>query len=635
MLKIKFFGIPQLTLGAEFLNLSLNSRDLALFAYLCVTRQPHSRSMLADLLWYDLSEQDAKNNLRYLLRNLKKEVGDYLLVDGQSVAFNQDLPHWCDATVFMTQLVPNASSMLAQTEPTLLQGVLDLYTGELLAGLQIQDALNFERWLLDQRRQLHDLLVYGVQLSAQQYLDHGEYEAGLALNQYLLTLEPWREEAHRQRMLLLAANGQRSAALMQYELCCQILEEELDAPPMDETTSLYLQIKSGQWFLGQKAIERHRNQRVAVLPYPSPPAHDVNAALRQPTAAARPASTAQVDLGSMPGADHFVGRQQELALLQQWVNAEDCRLVALLGLGGQGKSALAARFVQDQFSSAQNKQTPPTTAQTRSVIWRSLARRPSCMEILQDWVHQLTQQPRAELSANFDRLVTTLFAVLEERRCLFVLDGVEAVLQYDPREGRSEAEAYERLFQLFSKRRHRGCLLLTSRVRPMALTHLAQRNHQIHSLELAGLAVADGAALLAMHGIDTVPPVYQQLHQHYAGHPQLLSEAADLIYDLFDGDVNTFLAEEVYFMGNIGKTLAQQVAQCSPMERQVLQVLAEMGQALCRQQIWQQLSVAINKQECYQALRNLQHAYLLEQEEGQFKLPHVLARYLAERQQFP
>src|SRR5690606_30378194 len=68
-----------------------------------------------------------------------------------------------------------------------------------------------------------------------------------------LTLEPWREEAHRQLMTALALNNERSAALAQYESCRRLLAEELGVGPDAETTTLYEQIKAGKLRRGSTA----------------------------------------------------------------------------------------------------------------------------------------------------------------------------------------------------------------------------------------------------------------------------------------------------------------------------------------------------------------------------------------------
>ena len=75
------------------------------------------------------------------------------------------------------------------------------------------------------------------------YTQQAEWAEGIAAIRRMLALEPWREEAHRQLMLLLAHDGQRSAALAQFETFRQILEEELGVEPSEETKKVYERIR--------------------------------------------------------------------------------------------------------------------------------------------------------------------------------------------------------------------------------------------------------------------------------------------------------------------------------------------------------------------------------------------------------
>ncbi len=54
----------------------------------------------------------------------------------------------------------------------------------------------------------------------------------------------------------------------------------------------------------------------------------------------------QPDWGSAIDASLFCGRREELVNLKQWLLAEQCRLVLLLGIGGIGKRTLAAKLVR-------------------------------------------------------------------------------------------------------------------------------------------------------------------------------------------------------------------------------------------------------------------------------------------------
>jgi transcriptional regulator with XRE-family HTH domain len=53
------------------------------------------------------------------------------------------------------------------------------------------------------------------------------------------------------------------------------------------------------------------------------------------------------DWGEAPAALDFVGRAAELTTLRGWLLEEHSRLVVVLGMGGVGKTALAARLAQD------------------------------------------------------------------------------------------------------------------------------------------------------------------------------------------------------------------------------------------------------------------------------------------------
>ena len=76
------------------------------------------------------------------------------------------------------------------------------------------------------------------------------------------------------------------------------------------------------------------------------------------------------DWGQAPDTMGFVGRADELALLGHWVLEERCRLVALVGMGGIGKTSLAARLAEDVAPSFER------------LYWRSLRDAPPASEWL-------------------------------------------------------------------------------------------------------------------------------------------------------------------------------------------------------------------------------------------------------------
>ncbi len=148
MLKVVFFGVPQIYHNHNARTGMLTKRSLALFAYLVITNQPQDRGQLADLLWADIGEQQARQNLRYVLYELRKLLGDYLLITRDTLTFAQQRPCWIDASVFTAHLAQET----AVADPALRQSVLQLYQGEFLHGFSIQNAPGFEDWLVQQRQ---------------------------------------------------------------------------------------------------------------------------------------------------------------------------------------------------------------------------------------------------------------------------------------------------------------------------------------------------------------------------------------------------------------------------------------------------------------------------------------------------
>ena len=240
-------GPLQITLDGEPLTTLKSDKVRALLAHLALEAdRPHRREKLAGLLWPEQPEQDARTNLRHALSNLRKAIDNqkaeppFLLVSRQTIQFNTASDAWVDVTAFIQTLETPA--------PTVhdLEQAVDLYQGEFLEGFSIGDSAIFDEWVTLKREQLRRQASATLQRLIAYHEANEEYETALTYAWRQLDLEPWQEEGHRQVMHLLALNGQRGAALAQYEACRQLLVEELGVKPTPETAALHKRILAGE-----------------------------------------------------------------------------------------------------------------------------------------------------------------------------------------------------------------------------------------------------------------------------------------------------------------------------------------------------------------------------------------------------
>ena len=246
-LRLSLLGNPRLRRDVAVTDLG-SSKALALLAFLAVTGRPHLRSVLTGLLWADMPEPAARNNLSKALTLLRKMVGEHLSIDRREVAFDRSSPYWLDVERFQALVNrPAAATMSIETSIERLEEAVKLYRGDFLEGFYVREAPAFEEWVLTQRALVREVALGALQTLTTHHARRGPegHVEALGHARRVLSLEPWREESHRQVMLLLAKSGQRGAALAQYETCRRTLAEELGVEPGSGTQALYERIRDG------------------------------------------------------------------------------------------------------------------------------------------------------------------------------------------------------------------------------------------------------------------------------------------------------------------------------------------------------------------------------------------------------
>lgn len=311
----------------------------------------------------------------------------------------------------------------------------------------------------------------------------------------------------------------------------------------------------------------------------------------------------RTDWGEAPDVSQFCGRSAQLATLDEWV-MQRCRLVAIVGMGGMGKTSLVTRFAQQLAD----------TEQFEVIVWRSLRQAPPLKELLTELISAIA--PGQSLPLRLDATMRLLLEQLRDRRCLLILDNVEAVLQGRELAGtyRPGYQDYGWLFQQLGGGRHQSSVLLTSREIPAEVSIQAGPTAAVRLLRLGQLSVEEGESILVAKGlkIQTEQLQVQKLIERYQGNPLALEIVATPIKELFNSNVAAFLAQETLLFKDICDLLDRQFDRLSDLERQVMYWLAINREAVTAAQLQADLLPSISLVELRNALISLDGRSLIE-----------------------
>ena len=334
-----------------------------------------------------------------------------------------------------------------------------------------------------------------------------------------------------------------------------------------------------------------------------------------------PGDGVPIDWGEAPDVSQFFGRDEELARLQQWVAGDRCRLVAVLGLGGIGKTALATRLAQglaDQFE---------------VVIWRSLRNAPPLEDILGGCLQVLADQPEQPMSARLQANIARLLRHFRARRCLLVLDNAEALLRDGAGAGSFQPGygAYADLLRQLGEVEHQSCLVLTSREKPTVLAGLTGAGGPVRQLELGGLALPVGRALLQSQHLIGDEAAWRRLTERYSGNPLALKLVSEAIREVYAGQIADFLAEEAGVFGDIRTLLDQQFARLSAVEQEILFWLAIEREPVSREVLWANFVGLRSGPALIEAMQSLRRRFWVERSAAGFTLQNVVLEYTTGR----
>lgn len=323
------------------------------------------------------------------------------------------------------------------------------------------------------------------------------------------------------------------------------------------------------------------------------------------------------DWGEAPNIQTFYGRIEEIAKLEQWIMGDRCHLIAICGMGGIGKTALAVRLVENIQS------------QFDCFIWRSLRGAQPTTQLISDLLQFLNHSQQTGAS------ISELLEVLRQKRCLVVLDDFEATLQDGELVGayRQGCEGYSDLLQRVGSERHQSSVILIGREQPKEISMHQGDDQPIRYYKVNGLQRQGAFELLRSRGFTGSENGLEALVQQYRGNPSALRIVAGTIQELFNGNVSEFLKQTALALGDVLRTLLyQQFERLSKLEKDVLYWLAIKHRPVSLSTLRAEVTMQASGSELIDALESLRWRSLIEKgsENGEvmFLLEPVVMKYV-------
>ncbi|MCC5641639.1 tetratricopeptide repeat protein [Nostoc sp. CHAB 5824] len=220
---------------------------------------------------------------------------------------------------------------------------------------------------------------------------------------------------------------------------------------------------------------------------------------------------------------YWQGRKTEIAQIQQWLTDKNTFLIGIEGIGGTGKSMLAAK-IYDEIEGFPKR------------FWGDV----SYGAGFSDLARQVLSEFGFPVPEQEAQLVEALVKCLQSGQYLLIIDNLESLLQPD-RQWRSQF--YSDFFKAWVEYGGNSKVIVTSRERPEL--------PKFTWLPLKGLQVDEGVALLSALGICGDLGDFVELVD---GHPLLLKLVADLLKEEYPQDPDLRLLADLG-LGNLQQFL--------------------------------------------------------------------------------
>jgi len=329
-------------------------------------------------------------------------------------------------------------------------------------------------------------------------------------------------------------------------------------------------------------------------------------------------ATPHQDLDEMPELGEFYNRNTELETLTTWILQQHCRLIALTGITGIGKTTLAVKLVhqiKDNFD---------------YVIWRSLETSPTFTEFQADLV-QFFSQSQLQNSLGNTQKPLPLIKYLQKHKCLVILDDIHHLFRSGELAGKYKPgyEEYTCFFKQVAKLSHQSCFVLIGWEQPIKFAPVKSKKTSLPILQLTGLDIPSVREILRDYGLAKVEN-WEKLIHPYQGNPLWLKSVASQIQELEENLIELLPDHTILLPEDLKDILQETSDRLSQPEKQTLSLLATKNQPISLAQLLE--TTQTSPSDLLNTLQSLCRRSLIEKQENLYSVPPVLREYYRESQ---
>lgn len=359
--RLLLLGPPVILRGTETVTLKSRKGQALLWYLASHPARMFPREHLYSLLWDRLPADSARRDFNTMFSRLRAQLPPHCLlaVAGQ-LGWNPENGMETDLAEFLDCLERgglNAEGARPQGRPSpeeeeALRRAVALWRGTFLEGFSC-DSAAYDDWLNAERSRWEMRVTAALARLVEAERAQERWDQVLSLARMALDIDPLQEPFHRAAMEALYRQGNRSAALAQFERCRKILLEQLGAEPEAATIALAETIRgaaAGTEPAGAAVFPGARPDPAAA---PEPPPGGAPRSDGPPgessAAAAKPRSDSYQILGLTRIIPPLVGRSRELEQVASAIGPAarwgPSHMVLLEGEAGIGKTRLLAEII--------------------------------------------------------------------------------------------------------------------------------------------------------------------------------------------------------------------------------------------------------------------------------------------------